>query len=286
MYDINILPPKLRKKKKKVSVKVGNPTYAPFLLLGVIVTATILNFQLESKMEDLDTETKKISEEVTIANTKVQEVQRLAEEVKGLKERLTAEEETVFLETFKWDLMLDEISATVPPEVTITHIKQINKTQVEVKAETYTLTNMARTKESFEQSKYFHYVEMTALEQNHTNLISRPLEVEFTIVATYSPDPNKVPEPVSNPLEDRLNGGSNTGGPNGNPWSNPNGMTPSGTPNETTPSGANNSNPNPSVTPNSVPNGSNGSSTVPNQNGQNPAETLPLENGTETGSSN
>lgn len=198
MYNINILPPKMRKKQKKI--KIGNPTYAPFLFMGVIAAAVFLNFQIESKLDNIAEEKLLLQDEIKSVQASVDEVNNVVSQIQSAKQALTFVPEEMPGEpsgpmpsmAIKWDLLLDEISATTPPEVTITNIKH-NETSglIEVKANTYTLTHMARMKESFEKSDYFGSIDIPTLEQKHTNLLSRPLEVSFVLAFAYYPDGNK-----------------------------------------------------------------------------------------------
>lgn len=206
MYNINILPPKMRKKQKKI--KIGNPTYAPFLFMGVIAAAVFLNFQIESKLDNIAEEKLLLQDEIKAVQASVDEVNNTVSQIQSAKQALTFVPEEMPGEpgglmpsmAIKWDLLLDEISATTPPEVTITNIKH-NETSglIEVKANTYTLTHMARMKESFEKSDYFGSIDIPTLEQKHTNLLSRPLEVSFVLAFAYYPDGNKQDFPDAPP---------------------------------------------------------------------------------------
>lgn len=201
MYNINILPPKMRKKqKKKVKVKIGNPTYAPFLLLGVIVTCGVLNFQLDKKIENIEESNISMKSDINSYNSKASEVNVLVQQIQGLKNQINEIKNpsspnyapTIDAEGFKWDLFLDEVAATTPAETTITAMNQPDPRQasVIVNFETYTLSNMARTKEAFEKSPYFENVQISNVKQNHTNLIARPLEVTFSLTVTFIDEPN------------------------------------------------------------------------------------------------
>lgn len=205
MYNINILPPKLRKKQKKV--KIGNPTYAPFLFMGVVAAAVFLNFQIEAKLNNITEEKLLLQDEIKTVQESVNEVERVVSEIQAAKrmlvdvpEEMPGEMPQMTSNAIKWDLLLDEISATTPPEVTITNIKQNESTGlIEIQANTYTLSHMARMKESFEKSNYFGSIDIPSLEQKHTNLLSRPLEVSFVLVFAYYPDGNKQDFPDAPP---------------------------------------------------------------------------------------
>lgn len=204
MYNINILPPKMRKKpKKKVNIKIGNPTYAPFLLLGVIVTCGVLNFQLDARIKNIEEDNSSMKTAIDSYNNEVMRVQGVANEVRMLKDEINRIKNPVVWEDanitpsvpmedgFKWDLFLDEVAATTPAETTITAMNQPdpNQAAVIINFETYTLSNMARTKEAFEKSPYFENVQISNVVQNHTNLIARPLEVTFSLTVTFNSNP-------------------------------------------------------------------------------------------------
>lgn len=194
MYSINILPPKMRKKQKKI--KIGNPTYAPFLFMGVLISAFFLNFQIEMKLSNVEEEKLLMQKEIKSVQLQVDEVTNIVSQIQMAKQSLTDRPEEMPggmpTKSIKWDLLLDEVAATVPPEVTITSIKENPLSGlIEVQANTYTLTHMARTKESFEKSNYFGTIDVPTLTQKHTNLLSRPLEVSFVLTFSYFPNGDK-----------------------------------------------------------------------------------------------
>lgn len=200
MYNINILPPKMRKKqKKKVKIKIGNPTYAPFLLLGVIVTCGVLSFQLDKKIENIEESNISMKSALNTYTTQSSEINRLVQDIQGLKSQINEIKNpsspnyapTTNPDGFKWDLFLDEVAATTPAETAITAMNQPDPRQASViiNFETYTLSNMARTKEAFEKSPYFENVQISNVKQSHTNLIARPLEVTFSLTVTFVDEP-------------------------------------------------------------------------------------------------
>ena len=185
MYDINILPPKMRKRKKKV--KIGNPTYAPFLLLGVVGASFFLNAQLEGNIADVKEEQDAILRDIRQIEPDLTRVSSIVSEIEALRLQLQMKNEVVN-QSIAWDLILDEIAASTPPEVTITSIEQGNTpSTVKIEAKTYTLTNMARTKESFTQNQFFESVDVPQFQHQNSTLLDRPVEVTFTLMATYNP---------------------------------------------------------------------------------------------------
>lgn len=192
MYDINILPPKMRKKKK--NIKIGNPTYAPFLLLGVLGASFFLNAQLDGKIADVKEEQEAVLRDIRQIEPDLTRVTSIVSEIEALRLELQMKNE-VTNKSLAWDLLLDEIAASTPPEVTITSVEQgSSPNTVKIEAQTYTLTNMARMKESFIQNYHFESVDIPQFKHQNSTLLDRPVEVTFTLMAQYNPYAQPKPE--------------------------------------------------------------------------------------------
>lgn len=186
MYEINILPPKLRKRKKKI--KIGNPTYAPFLLLAVLGTSFFMDQQLDARIESVKDEQNTIIQEIRGIEPQLSQISSMVSRIESLKSEFMIKEEAKS-SGMPWDTVLDEISGSIPSEVTITSISEGTESGViKIEAKTIKMKNMAKTKESFDKNEHFVNTKIATFSAN-TSMLTRPQDVTFTIMTTYTSQP-------------------------------------------------------------------------------------------------
>lgn len=172
----------MRKNKKKI--KIGNPTYAPFLLLAVLGTSFFMNHQLESRIESIKDEQQTLTVELQSMENDLNQISTIISRIETVKGEFIQKEEARPIGT-PWDKVLDEISGSTPSDVTITSIQEGTEMGViKLEAKTIKMKNMAETKESFDKNPHFTNTKIANFTAN-TSVLERPQTVTFTLMTTY-----------------------------------------------------------------------------------------------------
>lgn len=185
MYDINILPPKMRKKRKK-KVKIGNPTYAPILLAIVLLGAFFMNSSLDKSINQVQTQREELISDVQTLQQQLDKVNQLTSQKQMLIQDIQRIEKVVGGD-FRWYIVLDEISSVVPPDVLIKSIQRKEGNVIVMEAITHKLYPMVQTKESMTSHPSFKEVSIEKFTYPESSIIGHKVDnkVEFTIVAKY-----------------------------------------------------------------------------------------------------
>lgn len=187
MYNMNLLPPKLRKNRKN-RIKFDNPTYGLVLLLLVLMTIFFVNKELKNQLQEVNLNTSKLQGDINTIMPMVNELSVPVEDNSktNLQSSLQKIKDLVN-GGLPWIEVLDEISALTPPSVTITSIKESANNMVTIEAETFTLSDMAKMKESFNQeTSKFSGTTIDTYSFTQSTIIEHPqMKVTFTLISTF-----------------------------------------------------------------------------------------------------
>lgn len=188
MYNnINLLPPNMRKKHRK-RIKFDNPTYGLILLAVVLLAVFIVRGQmmqtvslLNNEMDILQTNINKIMPQINQLTSPSKEHSNLEASLNRLKD--------LYDGGLPWATILDQISKSTHPNVTVTRIEN-NQNTIILQAETYTLRDMATMKKSFEENPNFTNVIIESYNYKPSSITERAEEgrnpaVKFTLTFEF-----------------------------------------------------------------------------------------------------
>lgn len=171
MYNnINLLPPKMRKKRRK-RIKFDNPTYGLILLIVVLLAVFVVRGQMLQTVSNLDSEIdifqnniNKIMPQIDALNAPSKEHSNLESSLHKLRDLSDG--------GLPWATILDQISYSTHPNVTITRIEN-NENTIILQAETHTLRDMATMTKSFEENPYFNEVTIESYNYKPSSITER-----------------------------------------------------------------------------------------------------------------
>ena len=191
MHEMNLLPPKLRKKPRK-QVKIANPTYAPFLLIMVLGVSFSINGVMDNNIDTLSKEQKTLVAERSTLQSRLDSVAALKGQIESLRTTLSSKTQQTIADRMEWDLLLNELAYSTPSEVAVTSIEETESGAVRIKAQTFTLKNMAKMEDSLNKNKHFKNIALKEFIHDGSNIVERPFKIGFEIVMQYSVDGVKV----------------------------------------------------------------------------------------------
>ena len=175
MYnDLNLLPPKMRKNKRR-RIKFDNPSYGLILVVVILFSVFIVDSEMDNKKESLNEEIIHLENKINQIISKVEMLNAPSEEHRMLRETFLRIKELNDI-GLPWAIILDQISYSTNPNVTITKIQNIENNKVRIDAYTHTLSDMAKMKKSFEKNNYFHNTEIISYEYKPSSIVERAAE--------------------------------------------------------------------------------------------------------------
>lgn len=187
MYNLNLLPPKLRKKHKK-RIRFDNPTYGVFLLVFIIIVCFIVSAFTKDKITDLQTTKTNVESKIhallpSYSELVPKQVDNTYYEL--LKNRIN-ELSSMLNNSTKWYYVLDSISANTPSDITVTSIKDNGNGSIHITAKASTMTSMAIMVENFNRSDDFNNTTLETYTFKDSTYINRNnYGVDFTLVTSY-----------------------------------------------------------------------------------------------------
>ena len=172
MYnDVNLLPPKMRKKRKK-RVKFDNPSYGLILLILVIVSVIFIGGQTNNKVDELDNTISKLQADINQIMPRINTINAPSQEHGNLQRDFQRIRDLTD-GGLPWSTILDQISYSTNPNVTISRIENVGENTIKINADTHTLSDMAIMKKSFEVNPFFSNVNIETYDYKSSSIIQR-----------------------------------------------------------------------------------------------------------------